>query len=145
MITPMIAAYLLKPHGHAEHGGGAMMTAISRCCCGRSIRARPGLRQDDGCAGGWAGVRFGAAAGPPRVDDRHCGGRWADGGRGDDPQRDVPDENSDFTQLRVEMVPGTTIPQTEAMADVSRAFVGQRPEVDQLEEVQERAPICSSR
>jgi multidrug efflux pump subunit AcrB len=22
MITPMIAAYFLKPHGHAEHGGG---------------------------------------------------------------------------------------------------------------------------
>jgi multidrug efflux pump subunit AcrB len=49
-----------------------------------------------------------------------------------------PDENSDFTQIRIEMVPGTTLAQTEAVADQVAGIVRQRPEVDQvLERVNE--------
>ena len=28
MITPMIAAYFLKAHGHQEHGGGRLMLSL---------------------------------------------------------------------------------------------------------------------
>jgi multidrug efflux pump subunit AcrB len=42
MITPMIAAYFLKPHGHAEHGGGPMMDRYLKVLLWSLGRARPG-------------------------------------------------------------------------------------------------------
>jgi multidrug efflux pump subunit AcrB len=35
-----------------------------------------------------------------------------------------------FSQIRIEMVPGTTLKQTEAVADQVTAIVRRRPEVD---------------
>ena len=46
------------------------------------------------------------------------------------PGQFFPDVNGDYTQVRIEMVPGTTLKQTEAVADRVAAIVNQRPEVD---------------
>ncbi len=49
-----------------------------------------------------------------------------------------PNTNSDFSQIRIEMVPGTTLAQTEAVADRVAALVRTRPEVDSaLERISE--------
>ncbi|MFN4113475.1 MAG: efflux RND transporter permease subunit [Sphingomonadaceae bacterium] len=45
------------------------------------------------------------------------------------PAQFFPDINGDYTQVRIEMVPGTTLKQTEAVADRVAEIVNQRPEV----------------
>ena len=46
------------------------------------------------------------------------------------PSQFFPDVNGDYTQVRIEMVPGTTLKQTEAVADRVAEIVNQRPEVE---------------
>ncbi len=46
------------------------------------------------------------------------------------PAQFFPDVNGDYTQVRIEMVPGTTLKQTEVVADRVAAIVNQRPEVE---------------
>lgn len=46
------------------------------------------------------------------------------------PGQFFPDINGDYTQVRIEMVPGTTLKQTEAVADRVAEIVNQRPEVE---------------
>lgn len=54
------------------------------------------------------------------------------------PSQFFPDVNSDFSMIGVEMVPGTTLAQTEAVADRIAALVSERPEVDAaLERIRE--------
>ncbi|HVR89963.1 MAG TPA: efflux RND transporter permease subunit [Novosphingobium sp.] len=54
------------------------------------------------------------------------------------PSEFFPTTNSDFSMIRIETVPGTTIEQTEAIADKVAAVVSKRPEVDAaLERIQE--------
>ncbi len=144
MITPMIAAYVLKPHGTSDHGGGATMTRYLKILLwSLDTRKAQALRQRVLDLRGrltWA-TRLKARLLDHRV--------WMIGiavvalmmtvaGVMILPSEMFPDENSDFTQLRVELVPGTTIPQTEAVADRVAAYVAERPEVDQvLQEIQE--------
>ena len=54
------------------------------------------------------------------------------------PLQPFPDTNSDFALLNIEMVPGTTLAQTEAVADRVAEIVSARPEVDHaLERIRE--------
>ncbi len=46
------------------------------------------------------------------------------------PGQFFPDFNSDFSRVRIEMVPGTTLAQTERVADEVAAIVNRRPEVE---------------
>jgi multidrug efflux pump subunit AcrB len=144
MITPMIAAYFLKPHGHAEHGGGPLMDRYLKVLLwSLDTRKANALRQRVLAMRGrlgW-GTRFHA-----RMLDHRM---WMIGiallalvltgvGVAVLPSEMFPNENSDFTQVRVEMVPGTTIPQTEVVGEKVAALIAKRPEVEQiLQEVQE--------
>ncbi|GGD59577.1 efflux RND transporter permease subunit [Croceicoccus mobilis] len=54
------------------------------------------------------------------------------------PNQFMPEENSDFSRARIEMVPGTTLEQTEAVADRVANIINEQPEVlSALESVSE--------
>lgn len=54
------------------------------------------------------------------------------------PMQLFPTVNSDFSQIRIEMVPGTTLQQTEAVADQVSAILARQPEVqDALSRISE--------
>ncbi len=54
------------------------------------------------------------------------------------PSQFFPTVNSDFSQIRIEMVPGTTLAQTEAVADRVAQIVSRRPDVESaLERISE--------
>jgi multidrug efflux pump subunit AcrB len=114
LITPMIAAYFLKPHGAASHGEGWLMDkymGILRWSLGHRF---------------WM-MGVGAAALAITMVMFYV-----------IPQQFQPTINSDFSQVKIEMVPGTTIQQTEVVADKVAALVGKQPEVDRaLERINE--------
>ncbi len=130
MITPMIAAYFLKAKGHADHGTGPMMDVYMKVLA-------------------WTLDKRKAIA----YRNRHRGfsHRMISGfldhriwvlfmGLGAFiltiicfmviPQQFFPDVNSDFSQARIEMVPGTTIKQTEEVAGKVAAIIAKEPEVE---------------
>ena len=134
MITPMVAAYFLSAHGHAEHGGGRMMDRYLRVLHW-SLDTKSAHNYRDALLAngqklGWRerlAVRF--------RDHRIWMMGIGVGALGMTvaafmllPQELFPDQNGDFTQIRIDMVPGTTIAQTEAVADKVAAVIGQRPE-----------------
>ena len=128
MITPMIAAYFLRAHGEADHGSGPWIdrymkilhwsldtggvTAYRAQHPRRWFRAR--LRDHrlwmmgvGVGALGLTGVLFMVI-----------------------PQQFFPDTDSDFSRITIEMVPGTTIEQTERKVDEVLALVKDEPEID---------------
>jgi multidrug efflux pump subunit AcrB len=136
MITPMIAAYFLKAKGHAEHGEGPLMDrymAVLRW----SVETR-------------AARAYRAAHPRRRIRARLRDHRvWMMGlGLGaflltivlgaNIPMQFFPDSDSDFSRVQIEMVPGTTIAQTEQVADRVQAIIAAQPEVHRaLERVAE--------
>ncbi|MDE1916314.1 MAG: efflux RND transporter permease subunit [Sphingomonadales bacterium] len=144
MITPMVAAYFLKPHGTSEHGGGPMMARYLKVLLW-SLDTRKAQAVRERARTLYGRVSWGARLRARLVDHRvwMVGvalvafaltgvGLWAL------PNEMFPDENNDFTQARVELVPGTTLAETEAVADRVAAIIGKRPEVEQiLQDVQE--------
>ena len=145
MITPMVAAYFLKAEGHAAHGGGKWMDRYLQVLHwsldvsgAEAWRAR--RRQQKGGALGW---RDRIAA---RLRDHRV---WMIGVAvaalaltvlllAVSPQELFPDQNGDSTQVRIDMVPGTTLAQTEATADAVAAIIRAEPEVDHaLEDISE--------
>ena len=127
-ITPMIAAYFLKSHGHAPHGEGWLMDkymAMLRWSLDTSRVPAAKARTDWRRRFAWV------------VDHRF----WLVGigflsfvltivGFGLLPQTFQPTINTDYSQIRIEMVPGSTLKQTEAVADKVSAVLAQAPEVD---------------
>jgi multidrug efflux pump subunit AcrB len=123
MITPMVAAYFLQSHGHAEHAGGKWMERYLRLLhWSLDTRKATALREKRLKTKGRVslGDRFAA-----RLRDHRI---WMMGiGFGvlcltgvlfyALPKEFMPTSNSDFSQVRIEMVPGTTLAQTEAVAD----------------------------
>jgi multidrug efflux pump subunit AcrB len=126
MITPMIAAYFLKPAGHASHGEGWMMD-----------RYMSVLR--------WSLDSTKVRKSPQHGRFRHLLAHWRDHrvwmmGIGFLsfvatigmffwlPAQFFPSVNQDFTQVRIETVPGTTIRQTEAIADRVAKVIEAQPE-----------------
>jgi len=126
MITPMIAAYFLKSFGHAEHGGGWLMD-----------RYMSVLR--------WSLDDSRVSRDPAKGRFRHLLSHWRDHrvwvmGIGlvsflimvglfiVAPKQFFPTVNTDSSQVRIEMVPGTTIKQTEAVADQVTRIIAEQPE-----------------
>jgi multidrug efflux pump subunit AcrB len=127
LITPMVAAYFLKSHGHATHGEGPVMrryVALLRWSLDKGRYAA--LRQRTGFKRYFA--RF--------ADHR----MWMMGvgllafiltlvAFGTLQFTGNPTTNTDYSQIKIEMAPGSTLKQTENVADqVSRVIQG-APEV----------------
>lgn len=136
MITPMIAAYFLKAHGEAEHGGGRWMdqymkilgwsldTSKAQAYRARHPRRRFLARLRDHRV--WMmGIGFGAllltlvmfAVIPAQF---------------------FPDTDSDSSTVNIEMVPGTTLEQSERKVSQVVSLLASQQEVEsQLASVRE--------
>ena len=136
MITPMVAAYFLKAHGKAGHAGGALMDGYLRVLhwsldSGGAEARRQRARTAKGRLG--LGDRLLA-----RLHDHRV---WMLGVAAGAmlltvllfmvlPSTFFPDTDSDFSQVHIEMVPGTTVAQTAALADRVGALLKAQGEVD---------------
>lgn len=105
MITPMIAAYFLKSGGIAEHGEGPLMDRYMKI-----------LRWSLGHRRWMMGIGVLALALTVLLMAVL-------------PKQFFPDGNQDFTRIRIEMVPGTTLERTKEVADEVAAIVNKEPEV----------------
>ncbi len=132
MITPMIAAYFLEAKGAASHGEGRLMDRYMAVLRWSLDRSRADAKR--------------ALLGPSpdwrdRLSARLLDHRIWMLGIGIAalaltvllfaimPQQFQPNANQDWSQARIEMVPGTTIEQTEEVADEVIAILEEQPEV----------------
>jgi multidrug efflux pump subunit AcrB len=106
MITPMIAAFFLKSSGIADHGEGPLMD--------RYIKI---LKWSLGHRRWMMGLGVLALAATIALIVVL-------------PKQFFPTGNMDFSRVRIEMVPGTTLEQTKAVADQAAAIVEAQPEVN---------------
>ncbi|MDB5713281.1 MAG: efflux transporter permease subunit [Sphingomonadales bacterium] len=127
LITPMVAAYFLKSHGHASHGENALMRRYMTLLrwsldagSSAAIRRRPGFKRHF--------ARF--------ADHRV----WVMGlgflafiltvvAFGTLQFTGNPTTNTDYSQIKIEMAPGATLKQTEHVADQVSNVMRQAPEV----------------
>lgn len=136
MITPMVAAYFLKAHGEAEHGGGWVMdrymSVLNWTLDTRGVIRDHGVplyrrllsrfRDHRIWVMGMGASAFAATIGLFMVL----------------PGQFFPTTNSDFSRISIEMVPGTTIQQTEIIADKVAAIINSQPETNAaLESIRE--------
>jgi len=134
-ITPMIAAYFLEAQGHAEHASGPWMDrylAVLHWSLDTSKAAayRALHRRADGSLS-W-GRRLAARLRDHRIGMIGVGvvalvmtgliGRSL-------PMEFFPTQDNDFSSIKMEMVPGTTLQQSEEVSDRIRRIIEQRPEV----------------
>ena len=136
MITPMVAAYFLKAHGEAEHAGGPWMD--------RYIRV---LRWALDTSGRDRYIAAARARGRPVGFMTRVAGRLRDHrswvmGMGlfsflltivmfvVTPKQFFPPMNLDFSLVDIEMVPGTTLEDTEKVADRVTRILEDQPEVE---------------
>jgi multidrug efflux pump subunit AcrB len=114
MVTPLMAAYFLKSKGHQSHGEGWMMDRYM-------VILRWTLKHR------WVPVLAGALAFAITIFLFVS-----------IPKQFDPTINSDNSRVSIEMVPGTTIKQTEAVADQIAAVINAQPEVSMaLESIRE--------
>ena len=128
MITPMIAAYFLRAHGEADHGKGPWIDRYMQILH-------------------WSLDTSGVAAYRERFPRRWFRARlrdhrlWMMGVALGSlaftvllfvviPSQFFPETDGDFSRISVEMVPGTTIEQTERKIDEVLALVKDEPEID---------------
>lgn len=130
MITPMIAAYFLKSAGHASHGEGRLMDAYM-------ATLRWSLRYDrpaDGVRRGFFRRFFG------RFRDHRL---WVIGiGFGAFaltvamfiiiPKTFQPPQDNDQAVAKIEMVPGTTLGQTDVVVRQVAQFLRKQPDVESV-------------
>ena len=114
LITPMVAAYFLKSHGHATHGEGPLMDRYMRLLhwtLDNRLKT----------------VGIGAISllltvimftGIPPLGFKSL------------PMTFQPTINTDYSQVRIDLTPGSTLQQTEAIADRVRNMLQAAPEVD---------------
>lgn len=105
MITPMIAAYFLKSGGIAEHGEGPLMDRYMKI-----LRWSLGHRR-------WM-MGIGVLSLALTIVLMFVL-----------PKQFFPDGNQDFSRIRIEMVPGTTLERTKAVSDEVIAIITKQPEV----------------
>ncbi|MDB5683008.1 MAG: hydrophobic/amphiphilic exporter, partial [Sphingomonas bacterium] len=105
LVTPMIAAYFLKAHGEAPHGENAVMRAYM-AVLRWSLRNR------------WKTVGLGAVSFALTVLAFYTL-----------PFTFRPANNNDSSQIRIEMVPGSTLAQTTAVADRVAELARNAPDV----------------
>jgi multidrug efflux pump subunit AcrB len=108
LITPMLAAYFLKSHGPAKHGESWLMDRYMSVLRW-SLHHR------------WWTVALGAAAfGATIVAFATL------------PFMVMPPQNSNFVALSIEMPPGSTLQQTEAVVDKASAILRKEPDTDSV-------------
>jgi multidrug efflux pump subunit AcrB len=126
LITPMVAAYFLKSHGPASHGEGPLMDrymALLRWSL--DTRSAKELRA--------AGQRWRAHLFDHRI--------WVMGigalafaltviAFGTLQFTSQPALNSDYSQVRIQLTPGATLAQTEAISDAVARLLDTAPEVE---------------
>ena len=105
MITPMLAAYFLKSTGMAEHSEASWINRYMKI-----LRWSLGHRR-------WM-MGIGAAALGLTVALLIFL-----------PKQFFPDGNTDFSRVRIEMVPGTTLERTREVANEAAAIIEKQPEV----------------
>jgi multidrug efflux pump subunit AcrB len=105
MITPMIAAYFLKADGMAEHGEAGWINRYMKI-----LRWSLGHRR-------WM-MGIGALALALTVALLVVL-----------PKQFFPDGDTDFSRIRIEMVPGTTLERTREISSEAAAIVEKQPEV----------------
>ena len=114
MITPLIAAYFLKAKGNASHGEGWLMDRYMEVL-------RWSMRHRWLTVAGLGGLAFlatiAAFSGVPGVLKPI-------------PLTFQPELNQDFSQVRIQMAPGTTLDQTRSVAERVTAIVKRAPEVE---------------
>ena len=106
MITPMIAAYFLKSDGMAEHGEASWIDRYMKI-----LRWSLGHRR-------WM-MGIGAAALALTVALLVVL-----------PKQFFPDGDTDFSRVRIEMVPGTTLERTREITTEAAAIIEKQPEVE---------------
>ncbi|WP_454886414.1 efflux RND transporter permease subunit [Sphingomonas oryzagri] len=125
LITPMVAAYFLKSHGHQEHGGGVWADRYQRLLRWTLDTSKAHARKE-------AGYRWTAWIFDHRV--------WMMGVSvaafaatiflfASLPFTFQPEENSDTSHVEIQMVPGTTFEQTVALTDRVAELLRKQPEV----------------
>ena len=136
MITPMIAAYFLKSSGTAEHGEGPLMDRYMNLLrwsldSSKSAAIKQELSSNKG--------RFWYY--PRRILARRHDHRLWMMGLGVLsllatigllvvlPKQFFPDGNADFSRVRIEMVPGTTLERTREITSEAAAIIEKQPEV----------------
>ena len=105
MVTPMIAAYFLKADGMADHGEAGWINRYMKI-----LRWSLGHRR-------WM-MGIGAVALVLTVAFLFVL-----------PKQFFPDGNTDFSRIRIEMVPGTTLERTREISNEAAAIVEKQPEV----------------
>ena len=105
LITPMIAAYFLKAKGHASHGEGRLMDAYMGAL-------RWTLRHR------WSSIVAGAVALVLTVFFFAIL-----------PQSFQPDQDQDASTATIEMVPGTTLAETQVVVDKVADILRKQPQV----------------
>ncbi len=134
-ITPMVAAYFLKSHGHAEHAAGPWMdrymAILNWTLDASGVSA---YKAKASAEGRQLGLRQRLAA---RLRDHRL---WMVGVGAAAltltgillatvPKQFFPSVNSDFSMINIAMVPGTTIAQTMEVADQVSDLATQDPNV----------------
>ncbi|TPE64480.1 efflux RND transporter permease subunit [Sandaracinobacter neustonicus] len=129
LITPLIAAYFLKPHGHQEHKDGPVMQRYMRVLSW-TIHREPQKRHGNALARFWGQIE--AHARPLTVV-----------GLGvlsffltiflfaQMPQAFQPDGDFGSSQVQIELAPGVTLADTTHVVDQVNAVLRQQPEVAQ--------------
>jgi len=135
LITPMVAAYFLKAKGHAEHGEGPMMDRYMRVLHW-SIDERKAHAVKDRARAERGHVSLFTRFRARLLDHRlwMMGvGAAALGLTGvlamSLPTQFFPSSDTDFSMVRIEMVPGTTLEQTEDVVDAIATRLEQEQEV----------------
>ncbi|MEG3178442.1 efflux RND transporter permease subunit [Sphingomonas sp. RB3P16] len=118
LITPMIAAYFLKAEGHRSHGEGPIMNVYMAVLRWTLLHR-------------WSAVVGGMGALALTV---LCAGAL--------PMTFQPDQDEDSARATIEMVPGTTLAQTEAVVNQVAALLKRQPDV---ETTYQRAAVGSGR
>ena len=135
MITPMVAAYFLKAKGHAEHGEGVWMDRYMAILNWSIDETRAHAFKDE------IRARNGRVSLFNRLRARLRDHRLWMMGIGmaalaltgligsSIPMQFFPTSDTDFSMVQVEMVPGTTLEQTEEVIDAIAARMKQEQEV----------------
>ncbi len=130
LITPMLAAYFLKSFGHASHGEGKLMDLYQKVLL---------WTLDKGKAPEWK-----AQGGMKRVFSKLRDHRiWVVGIGGLSfaltlllftmiPMTFQPAQDNDFSTATIQMAPGTTLPQTQAVVQQVETLLRKQPDVEEV-------------
>ncbi|MDG2002939.1 MAG: efflux RND transporter permease subunit, partial [Novosphingobium sp.] len=136
MISPMVAAYFLEARGESDHASGTWMERYMQVLHW-SLDTSDAQAHREKNRGHDGKVPFGARI-RARLRDHRI---WMIGvGAGSLamtaviasslPMEFFPTQDSDFTAVRIEMVPGTTLKQTEAVGDHVRDLIKDHPDLE---------------